>query len=378
MANNVIGKFCSVAKKGTIILPKDIPGYISPEGQVLEEDGQKFNFVYTPIDYNINYNLDGGILEDPKTTYTVEEEYTPSTPCKEGYTFIKWEPSKIEKGNIGDVTFNAKYLPNAILLSGKKLNKAIAKFVGKENLIAIQYSVSAPDSNFINVSSTDTPIYATFNSGILYLYSDMHINCNDDMSGAFKGFTILNDINILSDWTTKENMNIASIFEGCAMLSDVSAINNWANGKFSDFTSAFKGTAACSAGRVPSWYKWEVTLNYKSSRGTIIDSITEYRIPNEEIYPKAINGYTAITEKIEIIYPDTEYVFEYSLIEYPITYMLHGGELVNPKTTYTIEDEDYYPPTPVKDGYTFVSWDPECIFKGDYGSVTFIANYIKE
>ena len=30
-----IGKFCSVAKKGTIILPKNIPGYVTPEGQVL-------------------------------------------------------------------------------------------------------------------------------------------------------------------------------------------------------------------------------------------------------------------------------------------------------------------------------------------------------
>ena len=31
--NKIIGEFCSMAEKDTIILPKKIPGYAAPEGQ---------------------------------------------------------------------------------------------------------------------------------------------------------------------------------------------------------------------------------------------------------------------------------------------------------------------------------------------------------
>ena len=60
----VIGTYCSVARRNEYIYPKDIPGYIAPEPQVLTEDGQRFTFTYTPIEYNIEYNLNGGSFDD--------------------------------------------------------------------------------------------------------------------------------------------------------------------------------------------------------------------------------------------------------------------------------------------------------------------------
>ena len=74
----VIGTYCSVAKRNTYIYPKNIPGYIAPDPQILTEDEQRFTFKYTPIEYNISYELNGGTI-DPSITlkdkYTVEEEY---------------------------------------------------------------------------------------------------------------------------------------------------------------------------------------------------------------------------------------------------------------------------------------------------------------
>ena len=49
--NIVIGSFCSTAEKDTYVYPKEIPGYVAPEPQILKEDNQQFNFIYTPIEY---------------------------------------------------------------------------------------------------------------------------------------------------------------------------------------------------------------------------------------------------------------------------------------------------------------------------------------
>ena len=45
MSENVIGKFCALGKKNTMVYPKTIPGYNSPEPQALTENKQKIKFV---------------------------------------------------------------------------------------------------------------------------------------------------------------------------------------------------------------------------------------------------------------------------------------------------------------------------------------------
>lgn len=62
------------------------------------------------ITYNISYNLNGGTIngENP-ITYTVEDEITiVNNPTKRGYNFTTWDNcGKIEKGSVGDRTFNS-------------------------------------------------------------------------------------------------------------------------------------------------------------------------------------------------------------------------------------------------------------------------------
>lgn len=375
---HVIGKFCSVAKKDTIIFPKEIPGYITPEGQVLKEDGQRFNFIYDLIHYKINYNLDGGILEaEHKSSYTVEdEEYIPPIPHKEDNKFLGWVPEKISKGEIGEQTFTATWKPNPVLLPGPELREKLINLAGSaNNIMAIQYAIEVP-TNYVEISSNSTSIKASFSEGVIYIYSEEEIYCNMDMSSAFSELPILRDVSGLYRFICKKNTNINSLFKNCGMLSDVNAISNWAdNGKFSDFTDALKGTMALSCLRVPDWYRWNVKTNYVSSTGITIYTSTDDRIPGDIIYPPTINGYKAETGGIEITSPDIEYGFVYSPIQYKIDYVLNGGEINNPKTEYTIEDETYYPPEAVKPGYKFDSWSPACIEKGQYGNTSFVANY---
>ena len=75
---------------------------------------------WTPITYNISYDLDGGSVTTPNPdTYTVETpEFTLNTPTREGYTFAGWtgtglaaatQTVTIAQGSIGDRSYTATW-----------------------------------------------------------------------------------------------------------------------------------------------------------------------------------------------------------------------------------------------------------------------------
>jgi uncharacterized repeat protein (TIGR02543 family) len=86
---------------------------------------------YSIIDYNINYELDGGVnsINNP-TTYTIEENIIFDVATKEGYSFDGWfttidfqngtEVAEISQGSTGNVDIWAKFT----LITG--INNAVA------------------------------------------------------------------------------------------------------------------------------------------------------------------------------------------------------------------------------------------------------------
>ena len=288
-----LGKICSMAKKGTIIKPKRIPGYITPEGQVLTEPNQHFKFHYKPIQYTINYELNGGTIQDYKCSYTIEDKtYTPPRPIRKDHTFVGWEPKCIEKGSIGDITFIAQWKPKAILVDGPTLNTLLSQLAfSKEYIMAIKQAKVIP-TEYVNLSSTSTPIMAFYEDGIVYIYSKDDIYCNSNMQSAFEGLSLLRDISGLANVICLPDTNINSIFKNCELLSDLSPILNWANGgKFSDFKDAFKGTPASASGRLPKWYRWKIKICYVSESGKHLDEVVEEYYPGEVIRIPEIDGY---------------------------------------------------------------------------------------
>lgn len=386
MENNVIGKFCSSAEKDTIIYPKEIPGYTAPDGQILTEDNQQFNFIYTPIEYDITYDLNGGTInEDLKSLYTIEDtEYIPPVPTKKNYVFDGWTPKTIPAHTIGNIHFVASWKALPVLKTGKELNdifNAIAN--GKENILGFKIKNHIDDAtipnaySYVNISSSDTPIYAFFDSGVIYLICEDAIHCNSDMSSAFEGMSSLIDIDNFESIVAENNMNLNSAFKNCRSLSDVQSLEYWDYEKsFGDITDCFLGTNALDAGRTPSWYIWEVNIKYISSTGKVLKIDTANKRPGEVVYPIGFDGYKAETVSNIINEKDTIYTFVYTPIEYSIRYNLNGGTLQFAKTTYNIEENNFYPAEPVKDGYKFTSWDPEYIPSGNTGNYNFIANYI--
>ena len=79
-----------------------------------------YNAIYTPIDYKINYDTNGGIFELlPNNTYTIEDDpFILATPTRNGYSFTGWEyngqilPLNFEfdpKNYLQDVKFIARW-----------------------------------------------------------------------------------------------------------------------------------------------------------------------------------------------------------------------------------------------------------------------------
>lgn len=392
-----LGTFCSVANKDEVISAKKFNGYNTPDGQAVTEDKEQLVFLYTPIEYSIKYELDGGKLNaEVKEKYTVEDSYIPPIPVKENHTFNGWNPEKIEPGTTGDIIFTASYIENAVLIDGASLNKVFNDIQKtsmnevndtvpqKEQIMAIQIASSLPSTSIApyNISSTSSPIYAWWvdSAKAVMIYSNLPIYCNNDMSGAFEGCSALRDISALEYWTCKENTKITNLFKDCILLSDTDPVENWANGKFSDFSGAFDNTVALSAGRIPTWYRWFETIYYSSVNGGYqLDIVRDNFIPGQELYPKSFEGYNSPTSPIVIDKPNEIYTFNYNPIEYNISYVLNGGTLVDTKKEkYTIEDDSYFPPAPYKEGFVFDRWIPECIESGNVGNVTFIAQYRNE
>lgn len=392
MSENVIGKFCALGKKNTLVYPKSIPGYTSPEPQALTEDKQKLKFIYTPIQYKILIDLEGGYFETDqwtRDTFTVEDsEIVPVDPHKHGYVFTGWDIRRVSTGEklyciggIGDVACTATWREYAILMPGANLRKMFEDMAGGDinNIMAIQWSPTLIEQDYYNISCTSTPILARYDSGIVYICCQYDIYCNEDMSGAFKDMTILRDISALRYFICNNGTDISEMCSGCKLLSDLSPIEEWGDVEFSDFTNAFNDTAALASGRVPEWYRWSVKLNYISSTGTNLNVSEKVVIPGETIYPETYAGYTVYTKSITIDSEDKEYTFIYEPINYKIFYIVDGESIVIPgaATHYTIEDISYYPPELSKEGYKFSGWSPECIYSGEYGDVTFIATYTK-
>lgn len=58
-----------------------------------------------------------------------------------------------------------------------------------------------------------------------------------------------------------------------------------------------------------------------------------------------------------------------------ITYELDGGTIKGVKKSYTAADYGYVPPTPTKEGYKFIGWNPSSIANNSTGNITFSAEW---
>lgn len=112
---------------------------------------------WTPVNYGITYNLNGGTASGLKTSYTVETaSFTLATPVKSGYTFIGWTGSNgttpqtnvvIAQGSKGNRSYTANWnkIEYSITydLQGGKINNAPTSY----NVETAAFHIPQPTKN---------------------------------------------------------------------------------------------------------------------------------------------------------------------------------------------------------------------------------------
>ena len=173
-----------------------------------------FTANWTPIEYAVSYNLNGGTnnASNP-ATYTVEDAVTLAAPTREYYTFTGWsDGGKIAKGSTGTKTFTANWTSSGLNYksngNGTCSVSGIGSFTGTDLLIP-------------PVSSTGDRVTGIGDTAFSYCYGLKSVTIPDSVTsigeGAFSGCTGLTSITI-PDSVTSIGENA---FRGCTGLTAV-------------------------------------------------------------------------------------------------------------------------------------------------------------
>ena len=172
------------------------------------ETGDKTYYAkWQPSVYSIVYNLDGGELENPQTSYTIEDKVTLPTPTRPGHEFLGWfdnaelegEPvTEIAKGNTGKFEFYAAwealevevvYDFNGGLIPEEELDATIAKFT-EEFLADWNAIASSPASKASFRADTSKTIKEVFaNAEFLAKYSWLFTYLHTELTARYPDAT---------------------------------------------------------------------------------------------------------------------------------------------------------------------------------------------
>lgn len=362
--------------------------------------------------YKINYNLNGGNLDDAPSKYNIEEEdLLLPYPKKIGYDFIGWtdhaeeNPIKdyvIEKGSIGDLDFIANYVPKKFnliyntngakeILSPKEI-EFDSKFgelpsVTKEGYDFVNWSNidnKEVSSNTIYNEANDINIYAnwkTINYDLIYNLVGGEI---EDAPSSYNietpTFTLPHPIKegyIFIGWTTEDDSTIILDYD----------INEGTIGN-KEFTANY---------RPISYY-----ISYNSSNSSEVMENTRIKYNNRVNLSKNIftrEGYTFLgwstEEEGEVIYSDEAEIYNLSSKDGEVIDLYAQWEIIKLNVKYIdlfdviLKEETVnygnhpnYPADPFIDGYTFKGWNPtsdivkqDTIYKANYSVNDYIITY---
>ena len=146
--------------------------------------------------------------------------------------------------------------------------------------------------------------------------------------------------------------------------------------------------------------KWDIIdydITYNLNGGTITNQPTSYNVEDSITLPTPTRkgftfigwtgtGLSSATKNVTIpkgSIGDRNYIANWGVTNYSITYNLNGGTITNQPTTYNIESS-FTLPTPTRTGYTFTGWTGTglssatknvTVSKGNIGNRSYTANW---
>ena len=255
------------------------------------------------IEYNIDYNLNGGESVSNPSTYTIEDENLPLlSPSKYGYNFVGWQ---INDGNIID-TIDTKQCKDITLTA-------------KWELIThnVHYNLDGGTNNSNNPTSfsqlEEIPLLAPEKRGY-----------------SFDG------------WYTDNNFTTK--IEKISLYTE-NDINLYAKFNINNYSIQFKSNGGNEISTINLPYNTQVTLPAPNMLGYDFEGWYE----DDQTFSVPYT-FDHIIDRNVILYA------KWGLHTYSINYFLDGGENLNNPENFTVLSDDISLTAPIKAGYKFDGW----------------------
>ena len=407
----------------------------TPELTVTIPTGTRENLNYTanwtPIEYTISCELDGGTVIGNPTSYTIEsDDITLNNPTKEGYTFLGWLGTDlsektmevtIPKGSIGSKEYTANWTENTYTIifdrntgSGSMANQemtyTVEESLNTNEFTKIGYTFNGWNTKADGTGTTYTNGQSVKNlatEGEITLYAKWQANTytiifnknDEDATGTMENQQMTYDVqtNLSTNGFTKA---------GCTFVR----WNTKADGTGAIYTNGEPVTNLATGGEITLYAEWQVKT-YSVVFNKNNDNATGTMEPQEFIYGEeqelSVNSFSL--ENYEFIewntepdgsgccYYDEEPVInltegetitlyaQWDVVTYWINYSLDGGTVTGNPYIYNIESNDIILNNPIKTGYDFKGWSGTdltgdtnttvIIPSGSTGDRSYTANY---
>lgn len=370
-------------------------GFFTQDGKELSNVNLITEDVYyahwTPISYEINYNLNGGSISGQKTFFNIEtDSFTLPTPTRNGYTFTGWTGSNgataqksvtIAKGSTGNKSYTANWTPTNYSISYNLNGGSLSGQKTSYNIETANFALpqptrsgytftgwtgtglsSATKSVTVNKGSTGNRSYTANWSANGYTIS-FNYNKPSTAAGAMSG-----------NGTTSKGVTYAAAYGTLPQPSMPGwTFNGW-------YTAASGGsrisatTTYTAAGNQTLYAHWTLntySISYNANGGSLSGQKTSYNVNTDSfaLPTPTKNGYTftgwtgsngtTAQKSVTIAKGSTgnrNYTANWTPTNYSISYTLNGGSLNGQRTSYNIETANFTLPMPTRNGYTFTGW----------------------
>ncbi|MDO5812479.1 MAG: InlB B-repeat-containing protein [Bacillota bacterium] len=355
--------------------------------------------------YTIAYELNGGIADNLKNTYTVQDEYQLPIPKKKGYTFIGWNDGtqtnplkdmKLSKGTTGNKIYTAYYKANTYQISFDTDggNKIKDKTVTYNSTYGKLETPTKQGYTFVGWYLKDTPITEETQVDIT---SDTKLTAkwqaNTDTS--YKVKYLIESLDDSQKYEEYQTVDATGTTDEKAQPEAIE-IEGFTPDQFNEVTIKGDGTTVCEYKYTRNTYTVslqtdegvETTHNvgsYKYGKEVTVsvDLKAGYQIQSWSYPENSTNKKTSLTFSMPAQNINIEVKTE--AISYSVSYVQNDGVVNDPlKDRYTVNDE-FTLPALTKNGYTFTGWtlegsnaDPITNYKvttGTTGDLKFIAHF---
>ena len=376
---------------------------------------------WTPTNYSISYNLNGGSLSGQKTSHNIETaNFTLPTPSKSGYTFTGWTGSNgptaqksvtITKGSTGNRSYTANWTPTNYTISYNANGGSLSGQKTSYNIETANFTLPQPTrSGYTFTGWTGTGLSSATKSVTVSKGSTGNRSYTANWSA--NGYTVSFNYNkpstaagtMSGNSTTSKGVTYAAAYGTLPQPSMPGwTFNGW-------YTAASGGskisatTTYTAAGNQTLYAHWTLntySISYNANGGSLSGQKTSYNVNTDSftLPTPTKNGYTftgwtgsngtTAQKSVTITKGSTgnrSYTAHWTPTNYTISYNTNGGSLSGQKTSYNIETANFTLPTPSKSGYTFTGWTGTglsgltktvTVSKGSTGNRTYTAHFEK-